>query len=901
MNRNKELPINATVMNVLKCWGKTDSKVVDPNIFHPALYHMIDVANVAIILLGTTCSPRWRVNFSRIFNSDDGNINSYLPFFVALHDIGKISDSFQRMNEQQHQRLKNEGFKFGRILDLYHTQVSRNFIRYEWPEDPKWSIDEKNKCLLGEMTAGHHGEFISTGELNSVKLKIKIEEPPIWRQFRKVTFNVLADLFLDYPLSQAPSPQNISAAAMELTGFTTLCDWVGSDQRFFPATPNIDLGSYVEKSRSNALQAINSDGFAGNHISDAPTSFSGLFPTFQQPRPLQLAVDDIPADILKSPSLVIIEAPTGEGKTEAALAVAHRITHQHGFNEFYYALPTMATSNQMHRRVQNHLKNELKLGQIVKLVHGQSFLLKEAVPIEPMSNGTNSFSDTISIDWFNSKKRALLAPFGVGTVDQIELGALNVRHSSLRLAGLSGKVVILDEVHAYDIYMTTIISRLLEWLNSLGASVILLSATLPNNRRKDLLRTYYDGDLDNLPIDYPLMIAASSQNIYTTNMAASQSRGDVSLKFLNFSEDQKTDKAIWFVNQVTNGGVACWITNTVDRSQNLYREVKRIAADDIEVILIHARFPLKQREQLEEIIVNKTGPKKTDRPRKLIVIGTQVLEQSLDLDFDLMVSDLAPIDLILQRAGRLHRHESTVRGAHSSPVLYINTPLNNAQPVITIDKYVYAEYILLRTWETIKDLSKLSLPADYRRLVENVYAQASEDISETLLKAHEKLKRKEEFARQEAMLRLLPEPHPNDMFTSIAARLIFTESETKASWSVAQTRLGEKSLTLIPLEDHGDYCCLPECEKRYRKDAPANRVDQFEMLRSQLRVSHKEVVETLLKQHEALPALFTSSTLLRDVMPLWLQSGTAEVNAGQNSYMIKLDSQLGLTIEKKGG
>ena len=899
------IPAGDTTENLtklLRCWGKTDPAKEDPQSFHPALYHMIDTGNVARSLLGDQCSPRWASVFSRIYDADTRLLRGSIPFFVAIHDIGKISASFQRVSPGQHQRMAEEGFQFGKSRDLYHTQVSRNFIRYEWPELTGASLSETNRRILGEMSAGHHGEFISAGEMNSIKLKLRMEEPPIWKELRKFTLQILAEHLLDVELSEIPGPPNLSSAAMHLTGFTTLCDWIGSDQRFFQPRPDLDLDDYLEFSRKLAEQAVQQDGFTINYTSNTATSFNELFPLFS-PRPLQLAVDDIPDEVLIEPALFVIEAPTGEGKTEAALALAHRITALKGFDEFYYALPTTATSNQMHKRVGKYLVEQLNIDSRAKLIHGQAFLQQEAEALNPLSNGGDTAKDQISIDWFNTKKRALMAPFGVGTIDQIELGALNVRHASLRLTGLAGKVVILDEVHAYDTYMTTIITRLLEWLHSLGASVILLSATLPAGRRKVLLNTYNaQSDTGSIHQEYPLILAANSQTVFKSTPSPSQPYREIGLKYLEFTDKQNSEKARWLVEQVADGGVVCWITNTVDRAQEIYREILNMAGSEVEVALIHARFPLIQREAIEERIVEKAGPDKKTRPRKMIVIGTQVLEQSLDLDFDLMVSDLAPIDLLLQRAGRLHRHSGTVsRGEHKSPVLWINLPKNDDLPAIKTDAYVYAEYFLLRTWDILKDRTKITLPGDYRKLIEQVYGENTGEMSEIIQKAFNDLKEQEELARQEAVQRLLPEPDPEDLFTSIAARMVFTESETEAGWTVAQTRLGERSVNIIPLEDHGDYCTLSDSEKPIDKSLPATREDQFLMLRHQVRISRTDLANAFDRQRQDLPALFTGSPLLRDVLPLWLHEGVGLVNTDKHVFELVMDPQLGLRFNRKGG
>lgn len=888
---------------LLRFWGKTDKNSQNAGYFHPALFHILDVAHVATTLLDEGCSQRWRNVLSDVFAVDPIELQKFIPFYVALHDIGKFSASFQRQDPLQYQRLGQEGLAFGRSEDIPHVQVSRHFIWHEWQDLGTPAITDKHRLLLREVAAGHHGIFAAAADIGNVRMKLKFEEPQLWKTIRGDVFQILVDLLLDVSLESIPDPVNLSSAIMELTGFTTLCDWIGSDQRFFTPHPDHSLANYLNISTECAQKAVESDGFAISTFSRILTKFSELFHNLPDPRPLQLAIDQIPEQLFKEPCLVVIEAPTGEGKTEAALAVAHRIAALRRSDEFYYALPTMATSNQMHLRVQDYLHDQLKLGMGVKLVHGQAFLAQDVVLVNPFGNGKDVSNIAPAMDWFNSKKRALLAPFGVGTIDQIELGALNVRHSSLRMAGLSGKVVILDEVHAYDTYMTTIVTRLLDWLNTLGASVILLSATLPASRRMELLRTYtHDDQAVEDTSAYPLITIANSNTVLSMKPPAAQASRPVGLNFLHFKDNEVEQKSDWLIDQVKEGGCICWITNTVDRAQALYAALIEKCAPYVKLALLHARFPLSQREALEKEIVHKTGPDKSQRPEKMIVVGTQVLEQSLDLDFDLMVSDLAPIDLLLQRAGRLHRHSTTLtRGQHHQPVLHVNVPMLGDQPDIHVDRSIYNEYFLMRTWQEIIHLPQFSLPADYRRLVEAVYTAPAGELDEALAKAYGQLLKDEELARQEAELRLLPKPDPESSFTSLAARMVFEESETNAGWIIAQTRLGEKSINLVPLEDRGDHIIIPGDEKPIRKDQPVDGADQLRMLRSQVRVSRAEVVEALSRQEEQKLSLFAQSSLLRDVRPLWLTDGKAEVVTKSGIILLELHPLLGLTIRKKGG
>jgi CRISPR-associated endonuclease/helicase Cas3 len=426
----------------------------------------------------------------------------------------------------------------------------------------------------------------------------------------------------------------------------------------------------------------------------------GLYPDVT-PRPVQAAIDDIPADLLRLPSLTVIEAPTGEGKTEAALALAHRIGALRGCDAFYYALPTMATSNQMFGRVNGYLRTRLDLPAGARLVHGQAHLLADHLPLRPMANGEQD-EVAATLDWFAPRKRALLSSFGVGTIDQVELAVLNVRHVALRCAGLAGKTVIIDEVHAYDTYMTTIIERLLTWLRALDASVILLSATLPAPRLRALAAAWGVAVDDAGPAlaAYPQLRVFGGGQAHTATPPAHQLSREIDLAWLGYAAEDAAGKATWLLERAAAGGCLCWITNTVAQAQALYRELRQRAPADLPLTLIHSRFPLARREALEHEIAAAYGPE-SPAVRRGIVVGTQVLEQSLDLDFDVMVSDLAPVDLLLQRSGRLHRHERPGRPV-AEPVLYVNVARDAAGvPEWGVNAVIYDEYVLRRTAEAL--------------------------------------------------------------------------------------------------------------------------------------------------------------------------------------------------------
>lgn len=889
---------DTSALRLLRCWGKTDKKAANPQVFHPALFHMIDVGQVARLLLSPSASGRWRRVLTRVTGLAPESLAAWLPYMVALHDIGKISAPFQQANPQQGERLLTEGFLFGDLQwdnDPYHALISSLFIHNE---QDGLKIPAALREAWRDAVAGHHGRF--TGREARRKAAFRLEsEPSEWTELRTKAVDALREAFLTASPVSSEAPINISAAAMTLSGFIILCDWIGSDSTHFLPAPGTSFYQYLELSAQKAEEAASAIGFFQPVMSAAPTGFSALFPDLEFPRPLQLAVDEIPAHILETPCLAIMEAPTGEGKTEAALALAHRLAQASGSDEFYYALPTTATSNQMYGRIRCHLDERLHLSGRVGLVHGQAYLKDEKQEFSPLTNGREPHQ---AADWFGTDKRkSLLMPFGVGTIDQAELAALNVRFTVLRMIGLAGKVVILDEVHAYDTYMTTIVERLLNWFSWMGTSVILLSATLPSSRRKDLMKAYSPdsrtpGAEDSV---YPKVSIIGASAPYFVSPAASQTDRCLSLETLNFEDGHAREKANWLLDAVADGGCVCWITNTVDRAQRI-RECLSESSPDVDLMLIHSAIPLEDRERLERDLEAAYGPE-GNRPEKGIVIGTQVLEQSLDLDFDLMVSDLAPGDLLLQRAGRLHRHANhSRRPAHELPRLVINLGAEKGEnESIDVDDFIYDEYILRRTWSFLQGLSEIHLPRDYRRLVEFVYDDHPPEAADPLRPAWEKLAHQREKDRGEAEQRLLPRPDPESSFCGKLADLVFEEGENRVAWIVARTRLGEESQVVVPLEYLGQTARLWPGEETVSLQAAASLEIQKRLMRRSIRVSNRYLVQALKNSAASCPPLFRESTLLKDAYPLWLQGGSTSMPVPGGRLLIQLSPTLGLVIRKE--
>ena len=276
----------------------------------------------------------------------------------------------------------------------------------------------------------------------------------------------------------------------------------------------------------------------------------------------------------------------GEGKTEAAVYLADRWAASSGQDGHYFALPTQATSNQMFGRIREYLQDRYEGTQVqLQLLHGHASLSSEFAALRQINNlvfapgypGVDDDSDELTVvasEWFTHRKRGLLAPFGVGTIDQALLAALQTKHVFVRLFGLAYKTVIVDEVHAYDAYMTTLLERLLEWLAALGSSVVLLSATLPKARREQLLAAYARG-LGKEPegtaprAEYPRVswVSQDAKNGSRTVAVSARGRKEFSLTWSDGSlpGDGQTSFPLGDMLEVApaRGGCAAVICNTV--------------------------------------------------------------------------------------------------------------------------------------------------------------------------------------------------------------------------------------------------------------------------------------------------------------------------------------------------
>jgi CRISPR-associated endonuclease/helicase Cas3 len=507
--------------------------------------------------------------------------------------------------------------------------------------------------------------------------------------------------------------------------------------------------------------------------------------------------------------LVIVEAPTGEGKTEAALYLADRWLQAEGQRGTYVAMPTQATSNQMLGRFREFLERRYAGGQVeLLLLHGNAALSADMDELRLAAvnqDDDGEKSTVVAHSWFvANKKRSLLAPFAVGTIDQALLSILQTRHFFVRLFGLSHKTVIFDEVHAYDTYMSTLFQHLLRWLARMGTNVILLSATLPSTTRADLIEAYTGRACDVEPVYPGIFWATRTAEDSVSFEASATAARTLALEWIERAEAAVVEKVREFVDP---GGCVAVICNTVGRAQGLYEALRAAQlVPDEDLILFHARFPFSSRKVIEENVLARFDKAGASRPERAVVVATQVIEQSLDLDFDAMISDLAPVDLLLQRAGRLHRHHRPARPEHlARPTLTLTRPATqDGAPQWHNDGYVYEPYVLLRSLLTLRGRDAISVPGDVPCLIAEVYDSQGvpADVDSHLLEILEKSRRTMELNMDkhvyQARHNLIPWPHDVDGLLAPNRQLDEDNPELHEAWR-ALTRLVPPSVTLVCL------------------------------------------------------------------------------------------------------
>ena len=712
----------------------------------PLTVHLEDTGRIMGLLW-----EHWMSEGQKMTIADDTDIGKQIAIFIgAIHDIGKASPAFQ---------LK-KGFANSKDLDkeLIEKLVRVGFIGIDSPDllsspekTPHGLAGEvilsvlsdrfKKENDIGSIVGGHHGRPIDNKSIISETLasykknlfQSENEDSDIYKIWLSIHTDILNNALKNSGFKRCEDIPVLSQPAQAmLLGLLTMADWISSNTYFFPLIgifydADIDMNKRCEYGFKKWKKSNGSDIWLPEIYADCNELFKERFGF--EPRNVQSIFAKTISDA-KNPGLIILEAPMGLGKTEAALVGAEELAIKSGRGGLFFGLPTQATSNGIFPRIISWLgKLSANLGERrgLRLVHGKAFLNEEYNNLTNASNididGDNEGKEGFVVNqWFCGKKTAIMDDFVVGTVDQLLMMALRQKHLALRHLGLSKKVVVIDEVHAYDAYMDQYLNMALEWLGAYNVPVILLSATLPKKSRVDFIKHYLTGkgvkfskedDMSNLMLeDYPLITYTDNDKALNVKDFAPIEDKRIEIKYTDTENLTKLLDCL-----LDGGGNAGVIVNTVKKAQDI-ATLLSLKFGDSNVMLLHSSFIATDRVKNEEKLMKYLG-KDGDRPQKLIVVGTQVIEQSLDIDFDVMISDIAPVDLLIQRMGRLHRHTRDNRPKkHEKPVIYVVGNDKNLE-FESGSKAVYGGYLLTRTGYFLGD--NIRLPSDISRLVQEVY------------------------------------------------------------------------------------------------------------------------------------------------------------------------------------
>ncbi len=862
--------------------------------WHPLILHLLDVAASAEAILEREPEST-RKRMAEILGMPWEEAKAWLLLLIACHDLGKACPGFQLKWPElvavlglQLPRSPNTSINHAFVSQIALAELLREL---NWPNDLAEQAADAMGC--------HHGNRASPSTLENLEGDRRAIGGKDWFQARRELFNSLREIFKP---SRIPSKFNLSGPDfMLLSGLTSFADWIGSNEDWFTfGMPEDceDLQGWCQKRRVIADHALDSIGWQSRApLSVEPKSFEQVFEF--APRPLQQVIADVLADV-KKPIILLVEAPMGEGKTEAAFFAHLELQRRFGHRGLYIALPTKATGNAMFKRTLKYLSSQGENRTLdLQLLHGATLLndtfqnLRISGIHDPATGG-----EIRAGEWFTHKKRALLSEYGVGTVDQALLPILPVRHNFVRLWGLANRVVIFDEIHAYDAYTGTLLIHLLRWLQALGSSVVLLSATLPPSIRQAITKAV-GGKLPDQEKEYPrLSIFCPGETVHQRHFEADPARRQT-VRLMRISADLPSLYSA-LMEHLAKGGMGLALVNTVQRAQDLYglfpagepleheghRTGKRLS-DGTEVFLFHARFPAEKRQHREDSALETFG-EGGNRTGSKILIATQVAEQSLDLDFDLIVTDLAPIDLVLQRAGRLWRHKRESRPV-AAPILLVAGLAGNEPPSFEKPLWwgaVYREDVLLRTWSLLHPKITIVLPDEIDAMVQAVY-QEEVEVEDSLRERLEKALETGEgdtFAKHiqanQAIIGL-----PDDASWNDPARFtLYDEDEAGVHRTLmAQTRLGDDAVVVIPLW---------ETDKFFREMTPDFAQAKTWFLRA-LRLSRQCIVKKLKAQ--GIPEGWKKTPLLRNCFPLeldvhsqWIEDAT-----------VRLDEDLGLVYEQK--
>ena len=680
-------------------WAKSDRQ--NPKRIHLLEHHLADVGACFEVL---AAQPTIRLRLAMAGNRHelDNVTSARLAVFAALHDIGKVNIGFQtRIWREEDLQGRRRPRWAGHTSDLIpvmkgtDTETSSWFWgALGWDDFCAWDRDDgETASALFTAAMSHHGAPL---DLHASKEA----NPAIWRPFADLepeqVIRRIGRLVREwFPLAfSVETPTLPSAPSFQhmFLGLCTLADWIGSDEQFFKYCSDL-TDDYIDTARLRAKKAVVVKGLdIKNQRAVFPPlpDFQHLFEIDGDPKPVQKSASTTSLDS----HLAIIESETGSGKTEAALWRFAYMYEAGLVDGIYFALPTRAAASQMHKRVTRFVSQmfpaEHRPAPVLAVpgyVRAGDFTGKH-LPNYKVWWEDSPGSDVQQLRWAaESAKRFLAAQVAVGTVDQAMMAALQVRHSHMRAACLARNLLVVDEVHASDPYMRVILGALINIHLGAGGHALLMSATLGSVARSRWLSTSRDSE--ELSVSLEDAIAAAYPAI-----TLPEGSGEP----IQVSGNRGPQKEVWIetrpamrdfswvarraLSAARYGARVLVVRNTVDHAVKTQRALEEASNPSDtgslfscrNVPTLHTgRFVAEDRELLDKEVEARLGKNRVGGGA--VVVGTQTLEQSLDIDADLLITDLCPMDVLLQRIGRLHRHPVRSRPTrYEKPTCIVLTP-----------------------------------------------------------------------------------------------------------------------------------------------------------------------------------------------------------------------------------
>lgn len=795
-----------------RIWGKSKGL----NATYPLIAHLVDTAAVAYTLLKTHL-PSSTLKALAIDRTDDNQIREF-AFLAGLHDFGKITPTFQGKDSNAKNALNQLGFSFPSGKPLPHDQATQLLLPEAFEKLSSLDITRKpldgilgKACMLG----GHHGIFyqLRPAELYSNQTKLLHSREPqlgidYWCEQRAAHFCMLAKA-TSIPINSLDNfLDNLNYHKLVLgAGVIIIADWLASQSivvgssEDWPAWENIDWTDWFKKKAAWGSDLAKYTGISAPKVSRK--SFTNIFNV--RPRPLQESLENFFNQNKVSSGILLITAPMGVGKTEAALLASQRMGAED--NGLLFLLPTMATADAMFDRVVNYARHVISEKAFeVSLVHSMASLNQSFIDLPyNLDDILSEDTETIAIasQWLRGHRKTLLAPIVAATIDQLIAVALKSRRGFLRWLSISGKTIIVDEAHSFDAYMHGLLCTTLAWLGKFDIPVIIMSATLPRRIATEMIEAWCEGAgiaIKNFEKHCPYpgwLFVGNDGTIHSDKVTSTSTTVAVRVSKIPNWEEVWVSHVEQSLTPLIKDGCALVVCNTISDAQKLTAHLTPWAArHEIEVICLHSRFRQADRRRLTQDILFKFGVDGLARPKKAVLIATQIAEQSLDVDFDLIITCLAPVAALLQRAGRGHRHIRLSRPKDlMTPTLEVLVPTdyNGNLSIPNAWKFIYPFIYIKRTWEEALlygDVHKWDLPGDVEKLINAVYGQLA-DTDEDLLQQYDREwldKLRNPHAR-------IPEPAAMGSLSDLTVN--YDEDDLDLA-----TRLGISSIQVVCLWEH---------------------------------------------------------------------------------------------------